>query len=59
MATTTAPGSASSAPPLDRKLIAIGMVVVLGTIMSIIDATAVNVARCRWTSAACSCCAPG
>jgi EmrB/QacA subfamily drug resistance transporter len=31
-------------PALDRKIVAIGVVVVLGAIMSIIDATAVNVA---------------
>ncbi|MEU8804326.1 DHA2 family efflux MFS transporter permease subunit [Spirillospora sp. NPDC048819] len=45
MTTLTAPGSPpATAPALDRRLIAIGSVVVLGTIMSIIDATAVNVA---------------
>ena len=43
-ATAEAPRTVSGSEPLDRALLAISAVVVLGTIMSILDTTIVNVA---------------
>jgi EmrB/QacA subfamily drug resistance transporter len=43
-ATTAARPAGNGTPALDRRLIALGVVVVLGAIMAILDATVVNVA---------------